>query len=650
MAIIQTAHGAINQYMGARYVPKLMDDWAENIKYDYLNQVNYFGDAYISKKPVPLGTPPTDTEYWMRFPYGARLDEAFAQIAAANKRIDKNAGDIGDLQDFTTALNGRIIQAESNIINNTQKIASLQYELNDHKARTQQSFREVRDEMIRNDEKYNDADVALRNGLNALTTEVNQSKSDLSGLTGRMTTAEGKISVLENTTNAQGTNISQLQSTVASHTQSIAGLKDTESNLLTRVGANESSIVKLQAEDTALDARIESLEYTAGDHTTRIQRLEQGEEQIELTQANVNIMYPPASSGLSGMVKSHTVNQTQKFESIATWAQSNGYGLYIPSGNFNVDGAVIGKSLNIQGNGINSVLLGDITILGISGRVSAINDVEFRGNITTDTDMIFNNVIFRNSGLKLISARQIYLNNCQFYLTNTEKTSQAILMQGKCENIRILNCLLLSEPSVGVGIKISNPNGQNSSNITINAVIAGYGEGLNMEKVDNMIITGCDIYNVDEIFAIERVSCVFDGCNFISTSNNIQPIYIGSCDVKMVGTNIVLNKGYIHMMNVDTTCRFIASGCRFTQSPSEQLFSVDAGILALSACQLTFRAEVNPFIVFGDCAATFSGCYFNIIDYAKFANVAGTPIVRLYGCLVGKNIPPASSVSYITVV
>lgn len=61
----------IRQYVGARYVPRFIDGgWDVTQGYEALDVVdNGQGTSYIAKKPVPVGTPLSDREYW--FVYGA---------------------------------------------------------------------------------------------------------------------------------------------------------------------------------------------------------------------------------------------------------------------------------------------------------------------------------------------------------------------------------------------------------------------------------------------------------------------------------------------------------------------------------------------------------------------------------------------------
>ena len=57
---------SVREYVGARYVPKLMGLWSATTAYEALSVVDDgLGTSYTSKKPVPAGTPLTNTEYWV---------------------------------------------------------------------------------------------------------------------------------------------------------------------------------------------------------------------------------------------------------------------------------------------------------------------------------------------------------------------------------------------------------------------------------------------------------------------------------------------------------------------------------------------------------------------------------------------------------
>lgn len=56
---------AIRQYIGARYVPRFRDSFDPTQEYETLDVVdNGGGTSYIARKPVPVGTPLNNSEYW----------------------------------------------------------------------------------------------------------------------------------------------------------------------------------------------------------------------------------------------------------------------------------------------------------------------------------------------------------------------------------------------------------------------------------------------------------------------------------------------------------------------------------------------------------------------------------------------------------
>lgn len=52
------------QYIGARYVPRMAGEWSRAKAYESLEQVTYEGASYITRKPVPAGIVPTNSDYW----------------------------------------------------------------------------------------------------------------------------------------------------------------------------------------------------------------------------------------------------------------------------------------------------------------------------------------------------------------------------------------------------------------------------------------------------------------------------------------------------------------------------------------------------------------------------------------------------------
>lgn len=59
-------NGLINrQYVGARYVPKIMGEWNKALRYEALSVVTYLGNSFTSKVPVPANIDITNQTYWV---------------------------------------------------------------------------------------------------------------------------------------------------------------------------------------------------------------------------------------------------------------------------------------------------------------------------------------------------------------------------------------------------------------------------------------------------------------------------------------------------------------------------------------------------------------------------------------------------------
>ena len=51
------------QYVGARYVPKIMGEWNKALQYEALSVVTYMGNSFTSKVPVPANIEINNTCY-----------------------------------------------------------------------------------------------------------------------------------------------------------------------------------------------------------------------------------------------------------------------------------------------------------------------------------------------------------------------------------------------------------------------------------------------------------------------------------------------------------------------------------------------------------------------------------------------------------
>lgn len=71
------SNGLINrQYVGARYVPKIMGEWNKALQYEALSVVTYMGNSFTSKVPVPANIDITNKNYWVNTGnYNAQVEE-----------------------------------------------------------------------------------------------------------------------------------------------------------------------------------------------------------------------------------------------------------------------------------------------------------------------------------------------------------------------------------------------------------------------------------------------------------------------------------------------------------------------------------------------------------------------------------------------
>lgn len=83
---------ANNIYVGARYIPRIMDEYSNETAYEALDIVTSGGVGYISRQPVPAGTAVTNKEYWAMWGSGN------AAIDSLTQRVATNENDISALE------------------------------------------------------------------------------------------------------------------------------------------------------------------------------------------------------------------------------------------------------------------------------------------------------------------------------------------------------------------------------------------------------------------------------------------------------------------------------------------------------------------------------------------------------------------------
>lgn len=86
------------QYVGARYVPKIMGEWNKALQYEALCVVTHMGNSFTSKVPVPANVEINNTDYWVNTGnYNAQLEE-YRKEALAAKELANNTN--SNLQEF----------------------------------------------------------------------------------------------------------------------------------------------------------------------------------------------------------------------------------------------------------------------------------------------------------------------------------------------------------------------------------------------------------------------------------------------------------------------------------------------------------------------------------------------------------------------
>lgn len=91
-------NGLINrQYVGARYVPKLMGEWNKALQYEALSVVTYLGNSFTSKVYVPANIDISNQSYWV-------------STGNYNAQVENYRNETAQL---TNSLNGEIINRKN---------------------------------------------------------------------------------------------------------------------------------------------------------------------------------------------------------------------------------------------------------------------------------------------------------------------------------------------------------------------------------------------------------------------------------------------------------------------------------------------------------------------------------------------------------
>lgn len=83
-------NGLINrQYVGARYVPKVMGEWNKALQYEALSIVTFAGNSFTSKVPVPANIDISNKTYWVNTGnYNAQVEAYRQQTSQLENRLN----------------------------------------------------------------------------------------------------------------------------------------------------------------------------------------------------------------------------------------------------------------------------------------------------------------------------------------------------------------------------------------------------------------------------------------------------------------------------------------------------------------------------------------------------------------------------------
>lgn len=121
------SYGLINrQYVGARYVPKLMGEWNKALQYEPLSIVTYLGNSFTSKVPVPVNIDISNTDYWVNTGnYNAQVEEYRREALEAKQLANNTSTALNAFKEKQTDTNNEInnkIASTTSALNNLKNV------------------------------------------------------------------------------------------------------------------------------------------------------------------------------------------------------------------------------------------------------------------------------------------------------------------------------------------------------------------------------------------------------------------------------------------------------------------------------------------------------------------------------------------------
>lgn len=114
------------QYVGARYVPKIMGEWNKALQYEALSVVTYMGNSFTSKVPVPANVEINNTDYWVNTGnYNAQVEEYRKETLEAKQLANNTNTDLQTFKKNQTNTNNEIntkINTTTSALNNLKNV------------------------------------------------------------------------------------------------------------------------------------------------------------------------------------------------------------------------------------------------------------------------------------------------------------------------------------------------------------------------------------------------------------------------------------------------------------------------------------------------------------------------------------------------
>lgn len=109
------------QYVGARYVPKIMGEWNKALQYEALSVVTYMGNSFTSKVPVPANVEINNTDYWINTGnYNVQVEEYRKETLEAKQLANNTNTDLQAFKKNQTNTNNEInnkIDSTTSVLN-----------------------------------------------------------------------------------------------------------------------------------------------------------------------------------------------------------------------------------------------------------------------------------------------------------------------------------------------------------------------------------------------------------------------------------------------------------------------------------------------------------------------------------------------------